>query len=70
MMERSTAQSKHTYHGGIVVIELNDIPGKFLLIIKVIQIQVNITIMEVTNVLVTSSLNFVHEGILQIKVII
>mmetsp|Transcript_32847 Transcript_32847/g.68922 ORF Transcript_32847/g.68922 Transcript_32847/m.68922 type:complete len:215 (+) Transcript_32847:221-865(+) len=58
-------KSKDTHHGGAAVVELDGTLGKLLLLIKVIPAEVNVSVTEVTNVLVASSLNVTHEGALQ-----
>ena len=58
-------KSKYTHHDGTAVGKLDDTLGKLLLLIKVIPAKVNVSVTEVTNVLVASSLNVAHEGALQ-----
>mmetsp|Transcript_20836 Transcript_20836/g.32765 ORF Transcript_20836/g.32765 Transcript_20836/m.32765 type:complete len:219 (-) Transcript_20836:33-689(-) len=58
-------KSKDTQHGGTAVVELNGTLGELLLLIKVIPAEVNVSVTEVTNVLVSGSLNIAHEGALQ-----
>mmetsp|Transcript_43718 Transcript_43718/g.91931 ORF Transcript_43718/g.91931 Transcript_43718/m.91931 type:complete len:246 (-) Transcript_43718:11-748(-) len=58
-------ESKDTHHGGTAVVELNGTLGELGLLIKVIPSEVNVSVTEVTNVLVSSSRNITHEGALQ-----
>jgi len=50
-------QSKDTHHGSTAVVELDGTLGELGLLIKVIPAEVNVSITEVTNVLISSSGN-------------
>ena len=58
-------KSKDTHHGGAAVVELDGTLGKLGLGIKVIPAEVNVSVTEVTNVLVSGSWNITHEGAFQ-----
>mmetsp|Transcript_12007 Transcript_12007/g.15663 ORF Transcript_12007/g.15663 Transcript_12007/m.15663 type:complete len:246 (+) Transcript_12007:94-831(+) len=58
-------KSKDTHHSGTAVVELDGTLGELGLLIKVIPSEVNVSVTEVTNVLVSSSRNITHEGALQ-----
>ena len=58
-------KSKNTHHGGAAVVELDGTLGKLLLLVKVIPAEVDVSVTEITNVLVSGSLNVTHEGALQ-----
>eukprot|EP00580_Thalassiosira_gravida_P002060 CAMPEP_0201605990 /NCGR_PEP_ID=MMETSP0492-20130828/5610_1 /ASSEMBLY_ACC=CAM_ASM_000837 /TAXON_ID=420259 /ORGANISM="Thalassiosira gravida, Strain GMp14c1" /LENGTH=96 /DNA_ID=CAMNT_0048070323 /DNA_START=310 /DNA_END=600 /DNA_ORIENTATION=- len=56
---------RYIHHGGMAVIQLDDTFRKNLLLIKVIPAKFNVAITEVTNEIISSSLNVAHEGSLQ-----
>jgi len=58
-------ESEDTEHGGTAVVELDGTLLKLGLFIKVIPAEVNVSVTEVSNVLVSSSWNITHEGNLQ-----
>ena len=58
-------KSEDSEHGGTAVVELDGTLLKLGLFIKVIPSEVNVSVTEVTNVLVSSSGNITHEGNLQ-----
>ncbi|KAK1734407.1 putative chlorophyll a/b binding protein, partial [Skeletonema marinoi] len=58
-------KSENSKHGSTAVVQLNGTLLKLGLFIKVIPAEVNVSVTEVTNVLVSSSRNITHEGNLQ-----
>ena len=58
-------KSKNSHLCGTAVVELNGTLGKLRLLIKVIPSKVNVSISEVTNEFVSSSLNISHDGAFQ-----
>ena len=58
-------KSKDSEHGSTAVVQLNSTLLKLGLFIKVIPAEVNVSVTEVTNVLISSSGNITHEGNLQ-----
>ena len=58
-------KSEDTEHGGTAVVELDGTLLELGLFIKVIPAEVDVSVTEVTNVLVTGSGNITHEGNLQ-----
>ena len=58
-------KAKDTHHGGTAVVELDGTLGELGLFIKVIPAEVNVSVTEVTDVLVSGSGNITHEGALQ-----
>jgi hypothetical protein len=58
-------KSEDSEHGSTAVVQLNGTLLKLGLFIKVIPAEVNVSVTEVTNVLVSSSGNITHEGNLQ-----
>ena len=58
-------KSEDTEHGGTAVVELDGTLLKLGLLIKVIPSEVNVSVTEVTDVLVSSSGNITHEGALK-----
>ncbi len=58
-------KSEDSHHGGTSVVELDGTLGELGLLIKVIPAEVDVSVAEVTNVLVSSSRNVTHEGALQ-----
>jgi hypothetical protein len=58
-------KSEDSHHGGTAVVELDGTLLELGLLIKVIPAEVNVSVTEVTNVLVSSSRNITHEGALK-----
>ena len=58
-------KSEDSHHGGTAVVELDGTLLELGLLIKVIPAEVNVSVTEVTNVLVSSSGNITHEGALK-----
>jgi hypothetical protein len=58
-------KSKDSHHGGTAVVELDGTLGELGLLIKVIPAEVDVSVAEVTDVLVSGSRNVAHEGALQ-----
>merc|ERR1719416_331691 len=58
-------KSKDAHHGSTAVVELDGTLGELGLLIKVIPAEVDVSVTEVTNVLVSGSGNITHEGNLQ-----
>merc|ERR1719223_1799094 len=58
-------KSEDSEHGGTAVVELDGTLLELGLLIKVIPAEVNVSVTEVTNVLVSGSLNIAHEANLQ-----
>ena len=52
-------KSKDSHHGGTAVVELNGTLGKLGLLIKINSAEVNVSIMEVTNMFIFGSLNII-----------
>jgi hypothetical protein len=58
-------KSENSHHGGTAVVKLDGTLLKLGLLIKVIPAEVNVSVTEVTDVLVSSSGNITHEGALK-----
>merc|ERR1719223_1350887 len=58
-------KSEDSEHGSTAVVELDGTLLELGLLIKVIPAEVNVSVTEVTNVLVSGSLNITHEANLQ-----
>ena len=58
-------ESEDTKHGGTAVVELDGALGELGLLIKVIPAKVDVSVAEVTDVLVSGSCNITHEADLQ-----
>jgi hypothetical protein len=58
-------KSKDSHHGGTSVVQLNGTLGELGLLIELIPSEVNVSVTEVTNVLVSGSGNITHEGTLK-----
>jgi hypothetical protein len=58
-------ESEDTKHDGTAVVELDGVLGELGLLIKVIPAKVNVSIAEVTDVLISGSCNIAHEADLQ-----
>ena len=58
-------KSKDYHHGSIAIVVLNGMLFKLGLLIEAIPANVNVSIMEITNVLVLSSGNIMHEHALK-----
>jgi hypothetical protein len=55
-------KSKNTHHGGTAVVQLNGTLGELGLFIEGVPAEVKGTVTEVTNVLISSSLNILHDS--------
>ena len=58
-------KSKNSHHGGTSIVQLNGALGKLGLLIELIPSEINVSVTEVTNVLVSGSGNITHEGTLK-----
>ena len=58
-------KAEDTQHSGTAVVELDGTLGELGLLIKVVPAEVNVSVTEVTNVLVSGSGNITHEAALQ-----